>query len=90
MATGAFAPISISPETTFAHLLRTIGYVLVFLLVREVAARSRRPWVAAIPLMAIGALEGALGLSQRADGGMVSGSYWSWNHFAGLLEMVCR
>jgi tetratricopeptide (TPR) repeat protein len=88
MGPQGFAPLSVSPETTVAHWLRMIGYLLVFLVVREVAARSRQRWVAAVPLMAVAALEAALGLAQKAGGEAVSGTYWNRNHFAGLLEMV--
>ena len=88
MPAEAFAPLSISPETTLAHLFRFIGYLLVFLLVREVAWRSRQRWVVAVPLIAIGALEAAVGLLQNAGGEVASGTYWNHNHLAGLLEMV--
>jgi len=88
MAPDAFASLTISPETTFAYLFRIIGYLLVFLLVREVAARSRRPLVVTIPLIVIAALEAAAGLLQAAGGTEVNGTYWNRNHFAGLLEMV--
>jgi len=87
MPLDAFAPLSIAPATTFAHLFRIIGYLLVFVLVREVAARSR-PWVVVIPLIGIAGLEAALGLVQNSDGALAQGTYPNRNHFAGLLEMV--
>jgi O-antigen ligase len=82
-----FAPLSISPATTSTHLFRIIGCLLVFLLIREVASRSRRPGVVVIPLIAIAGLEAGFGL-MNADGAPVEGTYWNRNHFAGLLEMV--
>ncbi len=88
MPLGAFAPLTISPATTSAHLFRIIGYVLVFFLVREVASRSREPWVVAIPLIGIAGLEAVFGFIQNANGAAVEGTYWNKNHFAGLLEMV--
>ena len=88
MVPETFAPLSIAPETTFAFLFRIVGYLLVFLLVRELAARSRQPWVVALPLIAIAALEAAAGLVQNTGGTDVNGTYWNRNHFAGLLEMV--
>jgi O-antigen ligase len=88
MPVGFLSPLSICYTTTFAHLFRMIGYLLVFLLVREVASRSRQPWVVVIPLIGIAALEAALGFMQNADGELVAGTYWNKNHFAGLLEMV--
>lgn len=88
MPSAAFASISIAPAATFAHLFRVIAYLLVFLLVREVATRSRGLWKAAVPLIVIAALEAATGLIQAAAGAPVVGTYRSRNHFAGLLEMV--
>lgn len=82
-----FAPLTVNPATTFAYLFRIIGYLLVFLLVRELTARSRQPWVV-LPLIGIAALEAASAYAQNFDGEMVLGTYWNRNHFAGLIEML--
>ena len=83
-----FAPLSVSPAVTFVYLFRIIGYLLVFLLIRELASRSRRPWIVVIPLIVIAGLDAVLGLFQSAAGDAVIGTYWNHSHFAGLLEMV--
>ena len=88
---GNFAPLSVVPAATLRHFLRIAVYVLVFLLVRELAWRlSRRPWSLAFPLVAIAALEAALGLVQfysKASEAVARGTYVNRNHYAGLLEM---
>jgi O-antigen ligase len=71
--------------------MRFGGYLLVFLLVRDLAWRFRRsPWLPALPLLGIAACEAAFGLMQSyapgPDGG-ITGTYVNHNHFAGLLEM---
>jgi len=86
-----FVTLSVSPSTTFAYMLRFIGYVVLFLLVREITrlAREEWLWIPFIPLAVIGALEAAIGLSQHAEAAdVVSGTYVNRNHFAGLLEMI--
>ena len=84
----AFAALSMEPATTAAYLFRTIGYLLVFLLVRAITARTRRAWLVAVPLIAVACAEAVLGLLQNAAAAEVSGTYPNKNHFAGLLEMV--
>jgi len=85
-----FAPLAITPATTFVYLFRFVGYTLAFLMVRDMSRRwSARPrWLAAIPLVGFAVLEAALGLWQNAAGGEVQGTYVNRNHFAGLLEMA--
>jgi O-antigen ligase/tetratricopeptide (TPR) repeat protein len=90
MPAPRFAALGIAPATTAAYLLRTVGYTVVFLLVRELTQRShgRRRWTLFVPLIAIAAAEAALGLSQIAPNLPAHGTYGNRNHFAGLLEMV--
>ena len=85
-----FASLSIAPTTTDSYLLRLVGYILVFLLVRETTRRTSQewPWISFAPLVLIGALEAALGLAQSGQEGGSVGTYASKNHFAGLLEMI--
>ena len=57
---------SVSPVATFQSFLLLCGYVIVFLLVRELTWRfADRRWLAIWPIVAIGALEAALGLCQN-------------------------
>ena len=90
MKLPVLAPISILSETTFEHLFRILGYTLVFLIIRDIARRSTREqsWTTAIPLVWIGAAEGALGFYQSLSGVEVQGTYSSRDHFTGLLEMI--
>jgi O-antigen ligase len=87
---SAFASLSINPANSASLLLTLVGYVLVFLVVRDVAARLTDSvlWGPAIPLILIGATEAGIGLIQAASDGDVLGTYGSWDHFAGLLEMI--
>lgn len=80
-----WASLSVFPAGTFQYFLLVCGYLAVFLLVREAA------WRAAWPLIAIAALEAALGIWQHVGGAaeeMRRGTYANRNHFAGLLEMA--
>jgi len=86
----SFTPLAISPTNTWLYLPRMTGYVLVFVLVREVARRSKgQPWWPVVPLILIGGLEAVWGLIQRLAGAQtVSGTYANKDHYAGLLEMT--
>ena len=88
--TPAFAPLSFDPETTAAFLVRTLAYSFTAILILEISRRAlrRRSWAAVIPIIGIGTFEACLGLLQFSDGGDVSGTYRSKDHFAGLLEMA--
>src|SRR6476661_6245162 len=92
MRTSPFASLSVMSPATFGHLLRVIGYSIVFLLVREAMWHlAEHPWVAALPVVAIGGFESAVGLAQYASDpatGFARGTYINRNHLAGLLEMV--
>ena len=86
------APISIMPERTFAYLLRMCAFFLMYLLVRETGWRLReRPWLAAIPLFAIGLFEAGAGLWQVRDGSPAAsavGTYLNRDLYGGLLAMI--
>jgi O-antigen ligase len=86
-----FASLSAEPALTVEHFMRLGGYLLVFLLVRSLAWHwDDRPWLPALPLIAIAALEAALGLFQSyfpGSEGFARGTYVNRNHFAGFLEM---
>ena len=90
MPAPRFAALSVAFSTTAAYLLRTIGYTVVFLLVREMTQRSHgwRRWAMFAPLIVIAAGQAALGLSQIAPQSPAHGTYGNRNHFAGLLEMI--
>lgn len=87
-----YATISVLPSATLPHFMRLCAYLVVLLLVAELArAYSKRPWVLVVPIIIIAALEAALGLLQYSQNGpeaAVSGTYVNRNHFAGLLEMA--
>jgi len=89
-AATSYASISVIPANTSIYLVRTLAYLLAFLLAREIAWREwkHRSWLPVIPLIAIGVIESALGLTQSTNGATVSGTYVNKNHFAGLLEMI--
>ena len=84
-----FAPLSIVPAETAIHACRVAVYVLIFLLIRGNCQQStKRVWMTSIPLVIIGGLETTWGMSQHFASEPVSGSYYSKDHFAGLLEMT--
>jgi O-antigen ligase len=84
--------LSAAPVATFEVFLSVAGCVLVFLLVRELACRFEDwPWVPVLPLVAVAAMEAALGVVQvytQAGAQVAHGTYVNRDHFAGLLE-VC-
>jgi len=86
----SFAALSIAPSTTALYLLTTAGYVVAFLLMREITWREwkHRSWMPVVPLVVIGVIEAAIGVAQAASGAPSEGTYTNKNHFAGLLEMV--
>lgn len=83
-------PLSASPALTEVHLLRLLGYLCVFFLIRELRRRfARRVWMVAVPVVAIGAAEAALGLVQYFGGVQrARGTYVNANHFSCLLQMA--
>ena len=85
-----FVATSIEPAATVTFLLRTVGYLLVFILIRELSSQASRTnaWLPIAPLSAIGVIEAIWGIKQHFIGLDVQGSYASKNHFAGLLEML--
>jgi len=87
----AFASLSIVPALTLAHFLLFTAYCIVFLSLRELAARAGdKVWILAIPMVLAAAFEAALGLVQFFSGGDIPtrGTYLIRNNFAGLLEMA--
>ena len=84
-----WATLTIAAPTTWLFLWRSLGYVLIFLLARQIAARSTRRFTATLPLLLFGLVEAAWVISQVAAGDTTRpGSYSSKDHVAGLLEMV--
>jgi len=88
----SFASLSVSPAATFQSFLLVCGYLIIFLLVRELTWRlDDSCWLAIGPIVAIGALEAGLGLCQHFGGTgeqVASGTYANRNHYAGFLEMA--
>jgi len=84
--------LSVSPAATFQSFLLVCGYLIIFLLVRELTWRfDHSGWLAISPIVAIGALEAGLGLCQYFGGTGAQvrwGTYANHNHYAGFLEMA--
>jgi len=95
-----FASLSVSPINTFRQFLLVCGYVVMFLLTRELTSRcADRRWPMVAPIIAIGTLQAALGLWQSLGLGLYQnyggpgeqprfGTYANHNHYAGFLEMA--
>jgi O-antigen ligase len=83
-------PLSASPALTLAHLLRLLCFICVFFLIRELTRRfAERPGMMALPLVAIGSGEAALGLAQYFGGAAkATGTYVNSNHYSCFLQMV--
>lgn len=82
--------LSINAGATMAELVDVLACAVVFLLVRDIAWRSRRnsPWFVVLPLIIIAGVEAAIGLAQAAAGAGTRGTYQRVSHFAGLVEMA--
>ena len=84
--------LSVSAAATFQSFLLVCGYVIIFLLVRELTWRfDDSCWLAIWPIVAIGALEAGLGLCQYFGGTgeqVRYGTYVNHNHYAGCLELA--
>jgi O-antigen ligase len=89
-AAAAWAPLSVAPAITFAHLERVLSYLLMFFMARELSWRMRsRRWWLAVPVIVVGTLEAALGIAQYfAGAGRARGTWVNPNHFAALLHMA--
>jgi len=84
------APLSAAPALTLAHLLRVLCFICVFFLIRELTRRlTRWPWLTALPVVAIGAAEAAVGLAQYFGGAAkATGTYVNPNHYSCFLQMA--
>src|SRR5262249_32717457 len=61
--------ISVLPEATMRGLLLICGYILLFLLVRDMGWQfSERSWRLSAPILVVGASEALLGLAQASNG----------------------
>lgn len=90
--TSPYATLSVFPTATRNYILLLCGYIVLFLLVRQLGvASSKHPWILVIPLLLIASWETLLGIAQYALGAagtVAKGDYVNRNHFAGLLELV--
>jgi O-antigen ligase len=84
------APLSAAPALTLEQLLRVLCFICVFYLIRELTWRlAKWPWITALPLVAIGSGEAALGLAQYFGGAAAAtGTYVNSNHYSCFLQMV--
>jgi O-antigen ligase len=94
---AAWFPLSSAPAATFERLLFVLPAMAVFVAAREIPGwwPGRRSWIAVAPVIAVAAIEGALGLTQThgdLDGSpgfrVVSGTYVNRDHYAGLLALA--
>jgi len=88
-----YVTLSAVPYQTAQYFLTLSAYFLVFLIIREVTLTAQRwPWMAAAPLLVVGAFEAVLGMVQAygegSMSGMATGTYANRDHYAGLLEMI--
>jgi O-antigen ligase len=88
----SWTPISVAPPATLYLCLMLSACAIVFLVVWGLGLRlPAHPWAAALPLMVIGAVEGAIGIVQGQNTDPlvnVLGTFGNRNHYAGFLEMV--
>jgi len=92
----AWMPLSAAPAATFASLLFVVPAMAAFLATGEMARWwAGRMWLVAAPVIVLAWLEALLGLVQfffmrmaGPDAASVTGTYASYDHFAGLLEMA--
>ena len=85
---SSFISLSTSPTFTLLHLARTLAAALTFIVIRH-SVRPDRPWIAAMPLVALAAAEAWVGLGQsNVPGELVAGTYAGRNHYAGLLALA--
>ncbi len=87
---NSHVPLSAAPTVTMAHLLRVLCFICIFFLIRELTWRlAPRPWLATLPVIALGTAEAALGLAQTFGGApRASGTYVNPNHYSCFLEMT--
>jgi O-antigen ligase len=94
---AAWFPVSSAPAATFERLLFVLPAMAVFVAAREMPGwwPRGRAWIAVAPVIAVAAIEGALGATQThgdLDGSpgfrVVSGTYVNRNHYAGLLALA--
>lgn len=87
---GSRAPLSAVPALTMTHLLRVLCFICIFFVIRELTRRlARWPWLTALPLVAVGAAEAALGLAQYFEGAArATGTFVNANHFSCFLQMA--
>jgi len=85
-----YAPLSVAPSLTFAHLERVLTYLTMFFMARELSRRLHaRPWLATLPIIVVGTLEASLGLAQYFGGaGRATGTWVNPNHFASAMHMA--
>jgi O-antigen ligase len=72
-------------------VLLITGCVLVFFVVRQLNWHfEKKPWLPAVPLIALAALEAALGIAQGSaeSGGFARGTWVNRNHFADFLAFT--
>lgn len=83
-------PLSIQPAASLQYAIRYLAFGAAFLIARDLMWRlPSRPWLIALPPLAIASAEAVIGLMQNAAGSnaVVSGTLVNRDHYSALLEM---
>ncbi|MDQ6664107.1 MAG: O-antigen ligase family protein [Acidobacteriota bacterium] len=93
LATGSWEPLAVRPAITLLYLLRIVGYLITFLIARQLVHRfCERPWMSVLPIVIVATAEALLGVFQttrlESADAFAIGTYVNRNHFAGMLEMA--
>jgi len=83
-------PLSIRPDASLQYAIRYLAFGAAFLIARDLMWRlPARPWLVALPPLAIASAEAVIGLMQHAadSNAVVSGTFVNRDHYSALLEM---
>lgn len=83
-------PLSIRPAASLQYAIRYLAFGAAFLIARDLMWRlPARPWVIALPPLAVALAESVIGFMQNAAGSnaVVSGTFVNRDHYSALLEM---
>src|SRR3569833_2381559 len=83
-------PLSIRPDASLQYAIRYLAFGAAFLIARDLMWRlPARPWLIALPALAIALAEAIIGLIQNAAGSntIVSGTFVNRDHYSAFLEM---
>lgn len=86
----AWSPLHAAPAAGLEAVRDMLCYFLLFLMLRRIAGHWRAHlWRCVLPLVLLGAAEGALGLWQaHGNAAVARGTFHDSDHYAALLEML--